>query len=146
MSLAQLAPLAGVVIVATPHNVAANIAGKSVQLFRRLNAPIMGVIENMGAFTDPATGNVTRFFAGTSGEELSRHLQVPYLGSVPLDPDISAAGDRGIPAVIAYPETLQAQAFRDIAGKLAQQASILALTRKDLLQVTKLTDRPKAEA
>ncbi|AIE86198.1 Mrp/NBP35 family ATP-binding protein [Fimbriimonas ginsengisoli] len=143
MSLAQLAPLTGVVIVTTPHHVAANIAGKSVQLFRRLNAPIMGVVENMAGFVCPHCGEVSNIFAGTSGEELSTQLKVPYLGSVPLDPGVSDAGDRGVPAIIANPERPQAQAFKDIAGKLAQQASILAMTRRDLTKLGDAAERPK---
>lgn len=128
MSLAQLAPLTGVVIVATPHNVAANIAGKSVQLFRRLKAPILGVVENMSAFVDPETGKETRIFSGMSGQDLAADLQVPYLGSLPLDPGISAAADQGVPSVVAFPDSRQAKSFADIAGKLAQQCSIMALT------------------
>lgn len=129
MSLAQLAPLSGVVIVTTPHHVAANIAGKSVHLFRRLNAPIMGVVENMAGFVCPHCGELSRIFAGTTGEELASQIAVPYLGSVPLDPAVSEAGDRGIPAVITHPESVYAVSFREIAGKLAQQASIIAMTR-----------------
>ena len=124
MSLAQLAPLTGVVIVTTPHHVAANIAGKSVQLFRRLNSPIMGVVENMAGFVCPHCGETTRIFSGTTGEELSAQLSVPYLGSVPLDPAVSDAGDLGVPAVVGRPERPMAAAFREIAGRLAQQASI----------------------
>lgn len=129
MSLAQLAPLAGVVIVTTPHHVAANIAGKAVQLFRRLNAPIMGVIENMAGFVCPNCGTVSQIFTGTTGEQLSEKLKVPYLGSVPLDPFISHASDEGVPSLISDPDRPQAECFHLIAGKLAQQASIMALTR-----------------
>lgn len=133
MSLAQLAPLTGVVIVTTPHHVAANIAGKSVHLFRRLNSPIIGVIENMAGFVCPTCNTVHRIFAGTTGEELATSLKVPYLGSVPLDPTVSEAGDRGVPPIVSNPERPQAVAFTEIAGKLAQQASILAMTRRDLM-------------
>jgi ATP-binding protein involved in chromosome partitioning len=143
MSLAQLAPVAGVVIVTTPHHIAANIAGKSVQLFRRLNAPIMGVIENMAGFACPKCGEVTQIFAGTTGEELSVQLKVPYLGSVPLDPSVSEASDNGVPSIIARPDRPQSKAFKDIAGKLAQQASIMALTRKDLIKPGDMATIPK---
>lgn len=142
MSLAQLAPLTGVVIVTTPHHVAANIAGKSVHLFRRLNAPIMGVVENMAGFVCPSCGEVTQIFAGTTGEELATQLKVPYLGSVPLDPGVSDAGDRGVPAIVAHPERQQSASFHEIAGKLAQQASILSMTRRDLTRLGNLTERP----
>jgi ATP-binding protein involved in chromosome partitioning len=129
MSLAQLAPLTGVVIVTTPHHVAANIAGKSVHLFRRLNTPVMGVVENMAGFICPNCGEVTRIFAGMTGEELATKIGVPFLGSVPLDPLVSKASEEGVPSILAYPDRPQAAEFRAIAGRLAQQASIIAMTR-----------------
>lgn len=125
MSLAQLAPLTGVVIVTTPHHVASNIAGKSIQLFRRLNAPIMGVVENMSGFACPVCDTVTQIFSGSSATGLANEYGIPFLGSVPLDPTVSEAGDQGVPSVVAHPERTQASAFKEIAGKLAQQASIL---------------------
>lgn len=130
MSLAQLAPLSGVVIVTTPHHVAANIAGKSVQLFRRLNAPILGVIENMAGFVCGNCQTVTRIFSGLSGEDLAGQLEVPYLGSVPLDPEISSSSDDGMPALISKPDSIYAKAFRAIAGQLAAQASVNAMSRE----------------
>lgn len=126
MSLAQLAPLTGVVIVTTPHHVAANIAGKSVQLFERLNARILGVIENMAGFVCPNCGEVTQIFAGLTGEELAQRFGVPFLGSVPLDPDVSEASDRGVPANIARPESVQAMSFAAVSRNLAAQVSISA--------------------
>ncbi len=124
MSLGQLVPLSGVVIVTTPHNVAANIAGKAAALFRRLDATLLGVVENMATFVCPTCGTATRVFAGSSGEELANELDVPYLGSIPLDPTVSEAAERGEPSVLAYPDGVQARAFNEIAGKLAAQLSI----------------------
>lgn len=129
MSLAQLVPLTGVVIVTTPHNVAGNIAGKSAALFTRLESPLLGVVENMGAFLCPHCGEESRVFAGMSGEELALNLGIPFLGSIPLDPMVSLAGDRGTPSVIAYPERPQAESFRAIAGRLAARTSVLAMER-----------------
>jgi ATP-binding protein involved in chromosome partitioning len=145
MSLAQLAPLTGVVIVTTPHHVAANIAGKSVALFRRLNAPILGVVENMAGFVCPNCEIVTPIFSGLSGEELARQYAMPYLGSVPLDPKISESSDEGKPSLIAHPDRPQAQYFRAIAGRLAQQISISAMTRRDLAEMADPATRPKFE-
>ncbi|MBI5706329.1 MAG: Mrp/NBP35 family ATP-binding protein [Armatimonadetes bacterium] len=124
MSLAQLAPLTGVVIVATPHHVAANIAGKAVQLFRKLEAPILGVVENMAGFICPKCGEETPIFTGLSGEDLAHRLDTPFLGSIPLDPSISSSSDEGVPSLIAWPDRPQADAFRKIAGNLAAQISI----------------------
>ena len=130
MSLAQLAPLTGVVIVTTPHHVAANIAGKSVQLFNRLNAPVMGVIENMSGFVCPHCNEITRIFAGLTGAELAAQYDIPFLGSIPLDPRISAASDSGTPAMVADPSSIHAQSIREIAGQVAAQASIIAMARE----------------
>lgn len=127
MSLAQLAPLTGVVIVATPHHVAANIAGKAVQLFRKLEAPILGVVENMAGFICPKCGEETPIFTGLSGEDLAHRLDTPFLGSIPLDPTISSSSDEGVPSLIAWPSRPQADAFRKIAGNLAAQLSIGAM-------------------
>ena len=129
MSLAQLAPLTGVVIVTTPHHVAANIAGKSVQLFRRLNSPILGVVENMAGFVCGECGAVTKIFAGLTGEKLAGRLKVPYLGSIPLDPSISAASDDGTPALIEKGSGLYADRFRQIAGRLAAECSVSAMAK-----------------
>lgn len=131
MSLAQLAPLTGVVIVTTPHHVAANIAGKSVHLFRRLNTPILGVVENMAGYACPSCGTMTRIFAGLSGEDLAHQLKVAYLGSIPLNPAISESGDLGMPAVKnKSTDAAYVSAFKTIAGKLAAQASILAMSKE----------------
>jgi ATP-binding protein involved in chromosome partitioning len=124
MSLGQLVPLSGVVIVTTPHNVAANIAGKAAGLFRRLETDLLGVVENMGSFSCPTCGTTSRMFAGSSGEELATELGIPYLGSVPLDPAVSEAAEKGVPAVVAHPESAQAEVFRAIAGRLAAELSI----------------------
>lgn len=131
MSLAQLAPLTGVVIVTTPHHVAANIAGKSVHLFRRLNSPVLGVVENMAGYHCPSCGTLTKIFSGLSGEQLADQLHIPYLGSVPLDPEISLSGDDGVPALIEKPQSGYAASFRQIAGKLAAQISVLAMARQE---------------
>lgn len=131
MSLAQLVPLTGVVIVATPHDVAANIAGKSVALFSRLNAPVLGVVENMAGFVCPNCGEMTKIFAGMSGEKLAEKLEVPFLGSIPLDPQISESGDEGIPGVIRYSKTTQAECIRNIAGEIAREVSKRAFEKKE---------------
>jgi ATP-binding protein involved in chromosome partitioning len=130
MSSAQLVPLSGVVIVMTPQEVAARIAGKSIVLFRRLGAPIIGVIENMADFVCPHCNQVTKVFAGPGGREMARQWHAPFLGSIPLDPVIGESGDSGTPSLIAYPDRPQAKAFRDIAGQLAAQISIHALARE----------------
>jgi ATP-binding protein involved in chromosome partitioning len=135
MSLAQLVPLTGVVIVTTPHSVAANIAGKSAALFKRMNAPLLGVIENMAVFVCPDNGKEYRIFAGMPGEELAKELKIPFLGSVPLDPCVGQASENGAPSVISNPDTVQARAFEGIAKLMAAQSSVMAMARSDVHRI-----------
>ncbi len=130
MTLAQQVPLTGVVIVTTPHNVAANIAGSCAALFRRLNTTVLGVAENMGHMVLP-NGETMRVFAGKSGDELAQSLGVPYLGSIPLDPQVSQAADQGLPSVIAYPNSPQSLAFQALAKEVARQSSVISVARSN---------------
>lgn len=124
MSLAQLVPLSGVVIVSTPQAVAAQIAGKCAGLFRRLNTHILGVVENMAEYVCPGCGSEVRLFAGTTGEALAADLHTAYLGSVPLDPHVSQSCETGMPSLTAYPDRPQAKRFHEISSNLAAQISI----------------------
>lgn len=126
MSLAQLVPLSGVVIVTTPHRIAANIAGKAAQLFTRLNTKLVGVIENMATYECPSCGKLARIFAGSSGQELAETLGCVCLGSIPVVPPDGEVAEIEIPFVIAAPESIQSHAFREAAGAMASQISILS--------------------
>ncbi len=129
MTLAQTAPLTGVVIVTTPQDVALRIAGKSVSLFRAMqeslqrSVPILGIVENMSGFACPHCGEVSQVFTGSGGEQAAERLRTPFLGRIPLDPMVCQSGDQGTPAIVAHPESATAAAFRTIAGELARQAS-----------------------
>ena len=133
MSLAQLIPLSGVVVVMTPQQVAQRIADKAVDMFRQMEAgvgrsiPILGVIENMSGFVCPNCGVETPLFSSGGGRRSAAALGVPFLGAVPLDPAICESGDAGKPAILAAPESRQAAAFREIAGQVAARASTLAM-------------------
>lgn len=130
LSLAQLVPLSGVVIVTTAQDAALTIATKAMRLFGTMNVPIFGIIENMSTFVCPNCKEETQIF-GRHGaaEEEAKRLRVPFLGRIPLTPEIVVDSDRGIPSVIAHPESPQADAFRAIAGKVAAQASVAAVLR-----------------
>lgn len=140
MTLAQSVPITGVVIVMTPQDVAFTIAGKSVAMFRRMEEglgrpiPILGVIENMSGFACPHCGEVTPIFVGKGGKHAAQRLEVPFLGSIPLDPNISLSGDEGVPAIVSHPESAQAKAFREIAQALAAQCSIHSMADHSLLR------------
>lgn len=137
MSLAQLIPLSGVVIVMTPQDVAQQIANKSVLMFRMLEQstnrpiPILGVVENMSGFVCPKCGEETPLFSQGGGEKAAERLGVPLLGTIPLDPSICISGDVGKPAVLIAPDSAQARAFHHIAGQVAARVSTLALTEEE---------------
>jgi ATP-binding protein involved in chromosome partitioning len=122
LTLAQSLPLTGVVVVMTSQDVAVNIATKALHFFQRLNVPILGIVENMAAFVCPHCHTETPIFSRGGGQQRARELDVPFLGSVPLDGAIVEHGDQGVPTVTAAPESPQARAFREIARAVAEQA------------------------
>lgn len=134
MSLAQLIPLTGVVVVMTPQDVAQQIANKSILMFRMLEQstnraiPILGVVENMSGFVCPACGTETPLFSKGGGERAAERLGVPFLGAIPLDPTICVSGDIGKPALLVAPESKQADAFRRIAGLVAARVSTITMS------------------
>ncbi len=136
LTLAQSVPLTGVVIVMTPQDVAQTIANKSIVMFRMVEqssgrpVPILGIIENMSGFLCPHCGKETPLFSAGGGEKAAARLGVPFLGSIPVDPNITLSGDAGIPSIIMDPESRQADAFHRIAGTLAARISTLNLTGK----------------
>ena len=130
LSLAQLVPLSGVVIVTTAQDAALTIATKAMHLFQTMHVPIFGMVENMSTFVCPNCTEETQIF-GRHGaaEEEAKRLRVPFLGRVPLTPEIVVDSDRGVPTVAARPDSPQAGAFRAIAGNVAAQASVAAVLR-----------------
>ncbi len=125
LTLAQTVPLTGAVVVMTSQDVAVNIASKAVGMFQRLNVPILGVVGNMDFFACPSCGTHTPIFTRGGSETASEKLGVPFLGSIPLEPATVEHGDRGVPTVIAAPDSSPAQAFREVARNVASQVNAL---------------------
>jgi len=119
LTLAQSVPLTGAVVVMTSQDVAVNIASKAVGMFTKLNVPILGVVGNMDEFVCPHCRMQTPIFTSGGSENAAARLQVPYLGSIPLDPAIVTHGDSGRPTVVTAPDSTQAEAFRQVARTLA---------------------------
>jgi len=130
MSLAQLVPLTGVVIVMTPQELALTIAAKSIRLFEQLNAPILGIVENMAMFVCPNCSHETDIFGHTgAGELTAERFGVRFLGRVPLDPRVTDDSDTGIPTIISAPDSKPSIAYKSIAGQVAAEASVKSLTQ-----------------
>jgi ATP-binding protein involved in chromosome partitioning len=125
MSMAQEAPISGVVIVSTPADVAWEDAGKAVAMFDKLNVPVFGVIENMSYFVCPHCGERTEIFGHGGGRRAAEELGLEFLGEIPLDTKTREAGDTGVPIVEAEPASSQAQAFVRVAEQVAARCSTL---------------------
>lgn len=131
LTLAQKVPLTGAVIVTTPQEVALLDVVRGVSMFRKLNVPILGVIENMSFFLCPHCGGRSEIFSHGGGETASRKFEVPFLGEVPIDLGIRTGGDAGRPILIDDPESRQSKIFMEIAGQMAARISTLAMGLKD---------------
>lgn len=124
LSMAQSVPVAGAVVVTTPQSVSVSDVRKAVGMYRQLNIPILGVIENMSHFVCPHCGEVTDIFGTGGGEAMATDLGIPFLGKVPIDTRVRKGGDEGVPIVVAAPEAKAAKAFDELASKVAAQVSI----------------------
>ena len=127
LSLVAAVPLTGAVIVSTPQNVALADARKGVAMFKlpAINVPVIGIVENMAWFTPAELPESKYFIFGREGAtRLAEDLGVPLLGQIPLVQSICEAGDVGRPAVLQK-DTLQAKAFLEMAGNIAQQVAIM---------------------
>lgn len=124
LSMAQSVPMAGAVVVTTPQGVAVSDVRKAVGMFRQLNIPVLGVIENMSTFVCPHCSEATEIFGSGGGMQMSRDLDIPFLGDVPIDTRVRSGGDEGRPIVSAAPDAPAAKAFISLSGKVAAQISI----------------------
>ena len=127
LSLCQSIPLTGAVIVSTPQDVALNVAQKAIAMFRKLNAPILGVIENMSHYVCPHCGTRDDIFGSGGARAIAERLQLPFLGEIPLATAVRASADAGRPIVLSDPGSPAAKAFTAAAEQLAAQVSICAM-------------------
>ncbi len=124
LTLAQAVPLTGVAIVCTPQETALRIALKALQMFRGLNVPPLGLIENMSWFVCDGCGKQHFVFDHGRAERAAQRLGVPYLGAVPIDGAVREEADGGAPVVISRPDTAGAQALRKVASAIAARISV----------------------
>jgi ATP-binding protein involved in chromosome partitioning len=134
LSMAQSVPMAGAVVVTTPQGVSVSDVRKAVAMFRQLNIPILGVVENMSYFVCGHCGERTDIFGHGGGSRMAEDMGIPFLGEVPIDTRVRSGGDEGQPIVVAAPEAPAARAFVDLAGKVAAQISIQAMRVLKVIQ------------
>jgi ATP-binding protein involved in chromosome partitioning len=130
LSLSQAVPVAGAVLVTTPQSVSVADTRRAVNMYRKLNIPVIGLIENMSYFVCPGCGRETDLFGKGGGEGLAEALTLPFLGRVPLYEPVRVAGDSGVPIVIAEPASPPATALVGAAERVAQQVSIASFSRR----------------
>jgi len=117
LTMAQQVPLAGAVIVSTPQDLALIDARKGLNMFRKVNVPVLGLVENMSAFVCPHCGERSDIFGHGGAKAEAARLGVPFLGEVPLLPAIRETSDSGRPVVATAPDSPAAEAFREIAAR-----------------------------
>ncbi|HKC65001.1 MAG TPA: Mrp/NBP35 family ATP-binding protein [Pyrinomonadaceae bacterium] len=127
LSLAQLVPVQGAVLVTTPQEVAVMDVRRALRMFETVAVPVLGVVENMSYFVAPDTGVRYNIFGEGGGQKLAEHYGVPFLGAVPLGLEVREGGDKGVPVVVSQPDSPQAQAFRKVSEEVARQVSIEAM-------------------
>ncbi len=118
LTLTQKVPLTGAVIVTTPQDVALIDARKGLAMFRKVNVPVLGIIENMSYFVCRHCGGREEIFGHGGGERTASLLGVPFLGEIPLDPKVVVGGDSGEPIVVLDPESAASEAFRELARRI----------------------------
>ncbi|HEV7501951.1 MAG TPA: Mrp/NBP35 family ATP-binding protein [Vicinamibacteria bacterium] len=123
LSMAQSVPVAGAVVVTTPQGVSVADVRKAVAMFRQLNIPVLGVVENMSYFVCGHCQERTEIFGHGGGARMAEDLGIPFLGEVPIDTRVRSGGDEGQPIVVAAPESAAGAAFIDIAGRVAAEIS-----------------------
>jgi ATP-binding protein involved in chromosome partitioning len=127
LTLTQMAPLSGAVIVTTANDLSLIDARKALAMFAKVNVPVLGIVESMSYFTPPDLPDRRYYIFGRGGgARVAKELGIELLGEVPIDPRVVEGGDAGKPIVLHAPESAAAQAFRAIAGTIARRLAVLA--------------------
>jgi ATP-binding protein involved in chromosome partitioning len=139
LSLSQTVPVAGAVLVTTPQAVALADTRRAVQMYRKLNIPPIGLIENMSHFECPKCSHESDLFGRGGGERLATEMSVPFIGQVPLYEPIRSGADAGVPIVVGEPGSAPARSIVAAAERVAQQVSIASFSRRATIPLTPVT-------
>jgi ATP-binding protein involved in chromosome partitioning len=129
LTMAQQVPLAGAVIVSTPQDLALIDARKAISMFRKVEVPLLGIVENMSHFVCPDCGTSHDIFGHGGARAEAARIGVPFLGEVPLAMTIRENSDAGTPVMVSAPDGVHAAAYREIATKIADQLQASGITR-----------------
>ena len=123
LTMSQRVPLAGAVIVSTPQDIALLDARKGLNMFKKVNVPVLGIVENMSTFICPKCGEPTEIFGTGGAKQEALRLGVDFLGGIPLHKDIRTTSDDGTPIVLEFPDSIHSKSYRDIASAIWKNAS-----------------------
>lgn len=132
LSLSQSLPLSGGLIVTLPQQVSLDDARRGIEMFRQLEVPVLGVVENM-SYLELPDGTQMDVFGSGGGKALAEQAGVPFIGAVPIDPSVRLGGDKGVPVVISHPESRVARVLIQITEEVAAKISVAALQRNTSL-------------
>lgn len=118
LGLSQHFNIDGAILVTSPQKIATADVTRSVSAFKQMGIPILGMIQNFDGFICENCKTETKIFPGRGAEELSKKFNIPLLGSLPIDPEISSAADKGVPVIIAHPNSAYTKVFRDVADTI----------------------------
>ncbi len=125
LTLVQKTPLSGAVIVTTPQEVALLDARKGLKMFQKVETKVLGIVENMSYYICPKCGDKSFIFGQNGGVRSAEQLGVSLLGQIPIEPEVTEAGDQGVPIVARNPESASAKAFLEIAKKIAGDEALI---------------------
>ena len=131
LTICQAVALAGGVIVTTPQDVALLDSRKSVNMFKQMRVPILGIVENMSAFVCPKCGEESKIFSYGGGEKAAKELEVPFLGRIPIELEIRTGGDSGKPITALKKDHSVAKIFREVASQIAASSSVTTINAKE---------------
>jgi ATP-binding protein involved in chromosome partitioning len=134
LSLAQALPLSGAIIVTLPQLISLEDASRGLNMFKQLEVPILGVIENM-SYLDLPDGTRMDIFGSGGGEQLAQASGTPFLGKIPIDQNVRIGGDAGKPIVVSHPDSPAAKALRQIAESMAARVSVAAMSTNNSLPI-----------
>src|SRR5215475_2943291 len=136
ISLVQTVPLTGAVVVSTPSDVSLQDARKALEMFHQVNVEVLGIVENMSHFTCPHCHQEIDIFSKGGAERTAKQFNIAFLGSIELDSDIRAGGDKGLPVALAGPKSPQAKDFYSVARKVAQLAQAQSAKEENIFEIS----------
>jgi ATP-binding protein involved in chromosome partitioning len=136
ISLVQTVPLTGAVVVSTPSDVSLQDARKALEMFHQVNVEVLGIVENMSHFTCPHCLKEIDIFSRGGAERTAEQFNIPFLGSIEIDPEIRQGGDKGLPIALLGETSAKARDFYKVARKVAELARARSAKEENIFEIS----------